>query len=233
MENNLKKMVADNRNYIIIAILSVAAVFFLPFLGTSIGLGFAIPNTAAGWVVYVITKLCIVVINLLIFDQFMKRAKVNASASPYFQEAEQILRTHSPDDEPILPAATYIRSMYRSKMISTAIFTVLGVFGFTNAILTFDWVAMLSYIFTILMGLVFGWISMSEAEVIWIEKHYKYAKQVEREKAEEAKRKAKLEEGLALAAAELAKQANDTADNTGGTPILVSPNNNGTGGSPL
>lgn len=219
MENNLKKMIADNRNYIIIAILSLAAVFFLPFLGTSIGLGFVIPNTAAGWVVYIITKLCIVVINLLIFDQFMKRAKVNASASPYFQEAEQILRTHSPDDEPILPAATYIRSMYRSKMISTAIFTILGVFGFTNAILTFDLVAMMSYVFTILIGLVFGWISMSEAEVIWIEKHYKYAKQVEKD--------------MALAAAELAKQANDTTNTTGGTPILVSPDSNDTNGSPV
>lgn len=219
MENNLKKMIADNRNYIIIAILSLAAVFFLPFLGTSIGLGFVIPNTAAGWVVYIITKLCIVIINLLIFDQFMKRAKVNAATSPYFQEAEQILRTHTPDDEPVLPAATYIRSMYRSKMVSTAIFTILGVFGFTNAILTFDLVAMMSYVFTIVIGLVFGWISMTEAEVIWIEKHYKYAKQVEKD--------------MALAAAELAKQANDTTDAIGGTPILVSPDSDGTDGSPV
>ena len=219
MENNFKKMIADNRNYIIIAILSIAAVFFLPFLGTSIGLGFVIPNTAAGWVVYIITKLCIVVINLLIFDQFMKRAKVNASTSPYFQEAEKILRTHLPDDEPILPAATYIRSMYRSKMISTAIFTILGVFGFTNAILTFDLVAMMSYVFTIIIGLVFGWISMSEAEVIWIEKHYKYAKKVEKD--------------MALAAAELAKQANDTANTVGGTALLESSDSNGISGSPI
>lgn len=179
MESNFKKIIADNRNYIIIGILSLAAVFFLPFLGSSVGLEFSIPNTPAGWLVYIITKLCIVAINLLIFDQFMKRAKVNAASSKYFQEAEEILRDHPLEDEIILPAEVYIKSMYKSKMISTIIFTVLGVFGFTNAILTFDWVAMMSYIFTILMGLIFGWISMSEAEVIWIEKHYKYAKMIE------------------------------------------------------
>jgi hypothetical protein len=161
-------------------------------LGSSLGLALNIPNTVAGWIVYLITKFCIVVINIMIFDQFMKRAKVNAAQDPLFQKAEAIFLSMLPqtiEDTP-LPAEVYIQKLYKNKVISTAIFTILGVFGFTNAILTFDWVSMLSYIFTITMGLVFGWAAMIDAEQIWKEKHYKYA--IHQQKMLEEKEKQKL-----------------------------------------
>lgn len=183
---DLKTTIAENRNYVIIALLSILAVFFLPFLGTTVGLEWNIPNTTAGWIVYVVTKLCIVIINMLIFDQFMKRAKINVKDNPWFKKAEEILVEKDDTEEPILPAEYYINKMYRSKMITTVVFTILGVIGFSNAVLTFDWVSMLTYIFTILIALVFGWISMAEAEQVWIEKHYKYAKKVQLERQSKA-----------------------------------------------
>lgn len=176
-----KELISAYRNYIIIAILSTLAVFFLPMLGSTVGLGFNIPNTVAGWIVYIITKVCIIVINVLIFDQFMKRAKINVKDNPYFKAAEEILFEEDEEEE-LFPAEFYIKKMYRSKVSTTVIFTILGVFGFTNAVLTFDWISMLSYSFTIVMALVFGWISMAEAEQIWIEKHYKYAKKIKKDK---------------------------------------------------
>ena len=178
---NPKNYISMYRNYIIIGILSILAVFFLPMLGSTAGLKFNIPDTVAGWTVYIITKLCIVTINILIFDQFMKRAKINVRENEYFKKAEEILFEKEDEEDP-LPAEFYIKKMYKSKMATTVIFTILGVFGFTNAILTFDWISMLSYIFTIVMALVFGWISMAEAENIWIEKHYKYALKLKKEK---------------------------------------------------
>jgi hypothetical protein len=33
-----------------------------------VGLGFILPNTTAGWIIYVATKSCVVLINILIFD---------------------------------------------------------------------------------------------------------------------------------------------------------------------
>ena len=65
------------QNYIIIAIVSIVAVFFLPMLGSSVGIGLVLPTTAAGWIVYILTKLCIIVINILTLDQFIKQAKEN------------------------------------------------------------------------------------------------------------------------------------------------------------
>jgi uncharacterized membrane protein len=74
--------------------------------------------------------------------------------------------------------------MYRNKIISTVIMTILGVFGITQAILTFDYIQMLSYAFTIIMGLIFGWVSMNQAEEIWTIDHYKWALKVQREQQE-------------------------------------------------
>ena len=56
------------QNYIIIGLLSLISVFFLPMLGSEIGLGFNVPDTTAGWVVWTLTKVCIVVINKLLLD---------------------------------------------------------------------------------------------------------------------------------------------------------------------
>lgn len=205
-----QNLINEYRNYFIIGILATMAVFFLPMLGTTAALQFVLPNTVAGWIVYVSTKLCIVVINLLIYDQFMKRAKINVKDDPMFIEAERILAGYFNEEEDILPASYYISKMYRSKMTSTAIFTILGVFGFTNAILTFDWVSMLSYTFTIIMALTFGWISMGEAELVWIERHYKYAKKIERERA-----------SVEMASPQLPKQKDDSSCDNRGTPLLV------------
>lgn len=141
----------------------------------------------------------------------MKRAKINVKDNEYFKWAEAILFENG-DEEEALPAQIYISKMYRSKVTTTVVFTILGVFGFTNAVLTFDWVSMLSYTFTIVMALVFGWISMGEAEIIWIEKHYKYAKRVEKERA------------LSEKAEKPFHERNDTPVSSGGATLLVSTN---------
>lgn len=221
MINNLKQQWRFYQNYLIIGLLSMLSVFVLPMLGTALGIGLTVPNTFAGWIVYLATKACIVTINILIFDQFVKQAKVNVRDNEYFQEAERILMQYKATEEAILPAQIYIRKMYKKKGTTTAIFTILGVFGLTNAILTFDWVSMLSYSFTIVMGLIFGWISMNQAEEIWIEKHYKYAKKVERE-AKEAQEKAEREAQrlLEMAKEEVSEQIDDSAVHTGGVDLL-------------
>ena len=172
------------QNYIIIAILSFISVFFLPMLGSSLGIGFNIPNTIAGWIVWVLTKMCIVVVNILIFDQFVKQAKVNVRDNEQFKKAEEILNNIKEEAEELKPAKEYIAALYRKKGITLAITTVLSIFGLTNAILSFDWVSMLTYIFTIVMALIFGWITMNEVEEVWTDKHYKYALKVQKENLE-------------------------------------------------
>lgn len=169
------------QNYIIIAILSLISVFFLPMLGSELGIGFNIPNTLAGWIVWILTKLCIVIVNILIFDQFIKQAKVNVRDNENFKHAEEILNNVDEEAEEIEAPTFYISKLYKKKGISLAVTTILSIFGLSNAILTFDWVSMLTYLFTIVMALVFGWVTMNEVEEIWTNKYYKYALKVQRQ----------------------------------------------------
>ena len=173
------------QNYIIIGVLSLISTCFLPMLGSKLGIGFNIPDTKAGWIVWILTKLCIVLVNILIFDQFVKQAKVNVRDNEQFKKAEEILNNvGDEDEEEILPAKMYISKLYKKKSISLTITTILGIFGLSNAILTFDWVSMLTYLFTIVMALIFGWITMNEVEEIWTDKHYKYALKIQKENLE-------------------------------------------------
>lgn len=172
-----------NQNYIIIALLSLISVFFLPMLGSEIGIGFKLPNTTAGWIVYVITKLCIVVINMLTLDQFVKQAKVNVAKNEHFKEADEYF-TMQEDKEEYLPTPKqFLLGVYRKKMVSTTICSILGVFGLTQAILSFDWISMLTYLFTVTFGLIFGWITMNEVENYWTDTYYKlYKREKQKEK---------------------------------------------------
>lgn len=172
------------QNYIIIAILSLISVFFLPMLGSEAGVGLKLPNTSAGWIVYILTKLCIIAINMLLLDQFVKQSKVNVRDNKNFIEADEYFNTKEVYEKLLTPKE-FIGGIYKRKMLTTTICSILGVFGFTQAILVFDWVSMLTYMFTIVFGLIFGWITMNECEIYWTETYYKlYLKEKEKKDAE-------------------------------------------------
>lgn len=161
------------QNYIIIALISLIAVFFLPMVGSEIGLEFKIPNTVAGWTVYIITKVAIVLINILTLDQFIKQAKVNVKDDTKFKEADNYFNENEKVEEELLTPKQFLTRLYRNKMISMTITSILGVFGLTSAVLTFDWISMLSYLFTVVIGLIFGWITMNSVEEYWKNDYYK------------------------------------------------------------
>lgn len=161
------------QNYIIIGILSLISVFFLPMLGTEVGIGFKVPDTTAGWIVWSITKLCIVAINILLLDQFIKQAKVNVRDNKQFKEADNYYTITDNKEEYLPGPKEFIGKLYRNKGITTFLTSALSVFGLTSAILTFDWVSMLTYLFTIVFGLIFGWMTMNNVEEYWTETYYK------------------------------------------------------------
>lgn len=69
----------------------------------------------------------------------------------------------------------WTRKQYRGKGISLAITTLLGAVALTNAILAFNLVTMVTYLFTIIMGIIFGFIQMGTAENYWTGEYWEYA----------------------------------------------------------
>lgn len=183
--------------YFIIGIVSMIALCFLPMIGSNVGLGWNLPNTFVGWVVWVTVKLIVAVLNVLIFHCFMLQAKINIKDNEKYIEAKQILSEN--DIKEFIPRSpnAWNRQQYGQKGVTIFITTALSTVALTQAMLTFDWMSMLTYLFTIIMGLIFGIMQMKTAEDYWTDEFWQYA--------------TKYKKDMELAKEECAKQANDTS----------------------
>ena len=172
--------------YFIIGIVSMIALCFLPMIGSNVGLGWNLPDTEVGWIVWITVKVIVAVLNVLIFHCFMMQAKINAKTNPKYQEALEILRlTKQKEFVPRSPSS-WNKQQYGQKGITLFITTALSTVALTQAMLTFDWMSMLTYLFTIIMGLLFGVMQMETAEEYWTDEFWQYAQEVKR-KAEQTK----------------------------------------------
>lgn len=146
-------------------------------------LGFTFPNTFSGWVIYVITKLIVAAINMLLFHCFMCQGKLNIKDNPFYLEAVAILKRwgiwKDGSDSPRGPEE-WLHQEYRGKGVWVAITSVLSAVIITQAVLTFDWISMLTYLFTIIMGVIFGLFQQDTAETYWTEEFWYYAKNIEK-----------------------------------------------------
>lgn len=180
-----RERIKQNLYYVIIGIISFLSVAFLPMVGSTIGLGWKLPDTTAGWVVWVVSRLIIATINVLIFYSFMEQAKLNIKDNEHYIEAREILyKNKKKEHEPQSPQK-WQALQYGKKGTTIFISSALSVVALGQAMLTFDWVAMLAYIFTIALGVIFGIMQMKKAEAYWTGEFYEYAlkKQQEQETA--------------------------------------------------
>lgn len=192
--------------YFIIGIVSLIALCFLPMIGSNVGLGWNLPNTVVGWVVWITVKIIVAVLNVLIFHCFMLQAKINIKDDKNYKEARDILSNN--DVKEFIPRSpnAWNRQQYGQKGVTIFITTALSTVALTQAMLTFDWMSMLTYLFTIIMGLIFGIMQMKTAEDYWTNEFWQYAQQVKRD--------------MELAEKERAKQANDSSSLDSRSDIL-------------
>ena len=170
-------------NYIIIGIVSLISLVFLPMLGSTVGLGWNVPNTTVGWVVWVAVKLIVATLNVLIFHCFMQQAKINVKDNENYKRAREILVKQK--EKEILPKSPskWNSQQYIKKGSTIFTTTALSTIALTQAILSFDYVSMLTYLFTVVMGLIFGILQMKTAEEYWTDEYLQYALMKEREAA--------------------------------------------------
>lgn len=167
--------------YFIIGIVSFVALVFLPMLGTEVGLAWNIPNTTVGWVVWVAIRVAISVINILLFDCFRKQAKLNVRNNERFIEANEILLKNSNKIKRPRSPGKYNLEIWSKKGTSIFFSSLLATVALTQALLMYDWISMLTYLFTITMGIVFGIIQMKNDEIYWTEEYYSYALSIKEE----------------------------------------------------
>lgn len=177
------KQINDYLYYFIIAIVSIAAIVFLPLVGSSFdGAGFKFPSSASGWIVFVASKLAVATINVLLFHSFIQQAKINVKDDPNYIAARKILADVA--EKQYIPRSErdFNRIEYSTKFTSVGLISLLSVFSFGQAILEFDAIAFLSYIFTVLFGIIFGVLEMKKYEDYYTREFFEYAKYFEERK---------------------------------------------------
>lgn len=164
--------------YFIIGIVSMIALCFLPMIGSNVGIGWNLPDTEVGWIVWVTVKVMVAVLNVLIFHCFMMQAKINAKDNEKYKEALEILRLTKRKEYTPRSPSSWNKQQYGQKGVTLFITTALSTVALTQAMLTFDWMSMLTYLFTIIMGLIFGVMQMETAEEYWTDEFWQYAQEV-------------------------------------------------------
>lgn len=175
--------------YILIGIISFISLVFLPMFGSEVGMAFTFPTSAAGWIVFIITQLLMAIVNVLIFHSFICQAKINIKDDTKYNEAKSILQLYILKSYVPRSLSQFTRREYGMKGVSIAIGTLLAGFALTQAILTYDYVRMLSYLFTITFGVIFGILEMKKWEEYYTGEFYDYALYYQKKKEEEERKK--------------------------------------------
>ena len=198
-ESSVKQSLKQGMYYIIIAVISFISVVFLPMIGTTLGLGWKLPDTTAGWVVWGVSRAIVATINVLLFHSFMEQAKLNIKDNEHYKEARDILmKVNKKEHKPKSPAQ-WNAAQYGKKGTSIFLSSAMSVVAIGQAVLSYEWATALAFLFTIGMGIIFGIMQMKKAETYWTTEYYEYAlmrKRMEEEQqiAEQSEQTQKTEE---------------------------------------
>ena len=166
--NNRKKHFKDLSGYFLFGIVSLISVVVVPLLGTDFGTTIVIPNTWSGLAIWLCTRFTVVIVNLLIFDAFIKQAKINVKDDERYKSAVLKLNTIK-EEAGIVPRSPekFNKQQWRKKGTSLAISSILSSFLLTECIVNFDLTNFLTYLFTIGGAVAFGYLTMMNNEDYW------------------------------------------------------------------
>ena len=169
--------------YIVIAVLSILTLCVFPFLGSSVSASIQFPTTKSGWVIWGVKNGSICLINMIIFHSFVKQGKLNIKDNPTYLQALAILSSIKPKktDKRAPSPVKYHASVYTRKGLSLVVTSFLSLLVFGEAILRLDYVALISYAITLIIGIVFGILQMKDEEYYWTSTFLTYAKQQKQE----------------------------------------------------
>ena len=172
--------------YILIGVLSFISLVFLPMLGSELGMSFNFPTTTAGWFVYITSQLIAAVINVLIFHSFICQAKINIKENENYKRAVELLRNNKEKTYVPRSLAQLNLREYGVKGVTIFLGSILATVAIGEAILTYNYVKLISYLLVIIMGIIFGILEMKKYEEYYITEYLDYAEMIERQRNEEA-----------------------------------------------
>lgn len=165
----------QNLYYCLIAIASFVALVFLPMLGTNVDAGWNLPTNRRGWIVFIAIRIIVSILNVFIFASFINQGKLNVSDDPNYKKAQQLLaKVKNKDYVPRSPRK-FNAIEYGQKGVTVFLSTATSLVALTQAILSYDWIALLTYALTVTGSIVFGIFEMKKVEIYWTVEYLEYA----------------------------------------------------------
>ena len=171
--------------YILIFVISFLVLIFLPMIGTDLDMGFRFPETPAAWTVFIVTKSITAFVNVMLFYCFNQQALLNVKNDERYIKANEMLGMLNIEKEykPRSPRQYNFR-LYAGKGTGIFLSSVLSTFALSQAILTYDWISLLTYALVIIFGVIFGFISMYSGMDYWTIEYPLYAKMMQQQEKE-------------------------------------------------
>ena len=154
--------------YALVAMLSIVTVTFLPMLGSTVGVEMQFPATGLEWAVWCITRGMVAVINIMLFHCFHQQGKVRAKDNPLYKEAWEKDFNNPHKSYVARSPRQWNAQEYGRKGVTVFVTSLLSGFVLTQAVLTYDWVALISYIIALTIGIVFEIMQMFANYNYWV-----------------------------------------------------------------
>lgn len=169
------KKLKDNMYGVIVIVLSLFVLIVFPLIGSSADGWLFDSYTTSDWIYFIGSKVIISAFNLVIFISLKRQGELNVRNHPKYIEACEILSRNKEEGyKPLSPAVWSKREiLHKGTMIILSTLTTLLIF--TNIIIKYDWLSLISYSMTVLMALIWGLFEMSNAEIYWTTTFYDYA----------------------------------------------------------
>lgn len=168
--------------YLIIAIILLLVMFVVPVIAGGIygDLGYYLPSSMIGWIVFWAIRGGTIVGNIAVFILFKQQARINSANHPNYIKAQNILNRQN-GRKGFVPRSPHQmnRSEYLTKGITMTVFTAAESITIGFMVISFDFVTLLSCGTSSITALLFGWWTMVKNEVYWTEEYLLYAKYVE------------------------------------------------------
>ena len=162
--------------YIIIAVISLLSLIVIPLIGTDLpDVKAAFPSDSIGWCLYIGERILVIIMNFIIFDSFVKQAKINIKDDENFKKANEILAKNKPKEYRPKSEKKYLSEIYLQKGTSLVITSVMSLFVIGTAILNYDYMLLIATTFSVISCIVFGILTMKKVEVYYTGEYYDYA----------------------------------------------------------
>ena len=186
--NEIKMKMKNGIYYILTALLSIVSIIVFPMLDNS-NLTFkdTYPTTATGWTLWIIERVLIIVMNLLILNNFVLQARRNIKDNDNYIQANKILDKYKPKGYKPQSPSQYMSRMYLKKGGSLIITAAASLITIGEAAVNYNYLLLIATVVTIVFAIVFGVVAMHNTEMYWTTEYLDYAHMIEdnRNKIEE------------------------------------------------